>query len=608
MYEIAQGGGSPAAKIDAISQLQAGKNKSVQEFGQNWIEHLSDQLEDEPAAEPEPDNYMKTVQGIMADPDMPSDEKANMLTTLVATAVSKGKLEKGGPAYQAAVKTITNLHEKAELEKQAPKPPLAVFESSMNQVLGKLQSKQAKKDYLENLYKKPELTPGQKAVVNAKFKEVNAAPETGPVKFTEQEKTEINAIGGLVLKKNMAPHEKAFAINKIALSSSSPHTAAYAKEQLEKMGLPPPPEPVEAPKTPAELLQAQPELLPHPQSKHQGPLFKIVNDPSQTTEQKIEALKTYPTVQQYPNENTAKFANSWIKALGGEPIPGVGFVQAPGAAPAAAAPTPAAPKPATPAAPAKPVVPKTTPHFFQETTYQAETASGQKIRSKLHADTERIPGTLHHDVTSAYGDNKEDGNTHAVSVQMQKARDVTYAQMSSVQVSAMNHYKGSDYDPINDYLRGKDKTTSPTVMGWIKNIRAAMAKAVVPADTPVYRGLRASLETLTGFDDDRAIGRSFVHKNFASVSRDINVAKSFGSFNNTTTATTMVHVTVPAGTPGIVLGHQMNSENEIVLPDHCVFKIDRIEKHAHGPMKHTIHCTYMGRQENIPGAEAETVV
>jgi hypothetical protein len=60
----------------------------------------------------------------------------------------------------------------------------------------------------------------------------------------------------------------------------------------------------------------------------------------------------------------------------------------------------------------------------------------------------------------------------------------------------------------------------------------------------------------------------------------------------------MLQFTIPAGSKGVVLGSQVHSENECVLPRRSVFRIDSIEKDKYGKGRHHCHVTLLGVRED----------
>lgn len=221
------------------------------------------------------------------------------------------------------------------------------------------------------------------------------------------------------------------------------------------------------------------------------------------------------------------------------------------------------------------------PHYKQDHTSYFENASGAEHKAVLRTDTKKIPGDFYAKVSSAYSGNKHDGDTSAVGSAMNAYKDHMHSVFTQDEKHALDSYKDGGYGVMNQTMLGNDKYATENVHKAIAALNEAMKKSVVPADTPVYRGLGASLKDLTGFDNpEDAVGRCFEHTNFASVSRKKGVSSAFGT-------KTMLKFTVPAGSPGIVLGNQIDGEQEIVLPARSVFRIDKVE----GNM---VHVTYLG--------------
>lgn len=229
---------------------------------------------------------------------------------------------------------------------------------------------------------------------------------------------------------------------------------------------------------------------------------------------------------------------------------------------------------------------KAVPHYRQDHVNYFEDASGKEVRAVLKTDTRKIQGDHFASVSSAYNEKPENGNTEAVGKAMQGYGHEQYETWTQDQKSALSSYKGSGYHDINKYMRGVGvEYAYSEVIDKVKHIREAMKTSVVPADTPVWRGLDSSLKQLTGFDDPtQAVGRCFVHQNFASVSRSKQVSSGFGT-------KTLLKFTIPAGANGIVLGSQNSGEKEIVLPDHAVFRVTKVE----GNM---VHVDYLGSKQD----------
>lgn len=237
---------------------------------------------------------------------------------------------------------------------------------------------------------------------------------------------------------------------------------------------------------------------------------------------------------------------------------------------------------------------KSVPHFRTDHVNYFEDHEGKELKAVLKTDTKKIPGDHYALVTSAYAGKKGDGNTSAVSTAMDSFKNATWHSYSPSEQLASQNYKGSTYDPMNDYLLGKttDANTPDYIKKYVTDFRTAVNKSVVPADTPAFRGLRCSLKSLSGFDDpEQSVGRCFEHANFASVSRDRGVSESFAG-KGSSGAKVLMKLTIPAGATGMVLGNQ-HGEAEVVLPDKCTFRIDEVEPWDNGK-GHFIHVTYLG--------------
>jgi phage-related protein (TIGR01555 family) len=237
------------------------------------------------------------------------------------------------------------------------------------------------------------------------------------------------------------------------------------------------------------------------------------------------------------------------------------------------------------------------PHFQAEQVSEYEDASGQKIRAVLKTDTSKISGNQFAKVTAAYGGKQDKANTFAVDAAMQDYRQVVAAHLAPEEKQVLRDYKGEGYASVNRYLSGKKALLDrpEEARGFVGILDNAMQKNVVPADTPVYRGLSVGLKALTGFDDpEQAVGKAFVHTSYASTSRDRKFALGFNTDRDK--KTTMMKFTVPAGSSGIVLGDQVaGSEKEIVLPRNGVFRIDQVEAIAKGTV---LHVTYLGTKKD----------
>jgi hypothetical protein len=226
--------------------------------------------------------------------------------------------------------------------------------------------------------------------------------------------------------------------------------------------------------------------------------------------------------------------------------------------------------------------------------YELENAEGKEVSAKLACDTSKIQAGYYAKVTAAYeGDLKNSMNYQVDTTMEDYAEHLKSKVLTSKQKQALSYYQDGVYKTINKALNTSSKHSPPDeeTLGYINEIKAAFEHSFVPADTPVYRGVHATLKDLTGFDDPaQAVGRCFEHKNFASVSRRRETSLNFGS-------QTLLKFTLPAGTPGIVMGGQNGGEREIVLNASSMFRIDKVEQNAEGA-KTLVHVTYLGVRED----------
>jgi len=200
-------------------------------------------------------------------------------------------------------------------------------------------------------------------------------------------------------------------------------------------------------------------------------------------------------------------------------------------------------------------------------------------------------------VSSSFGDEPNNSDTHKVGSALEDYANFVWAnEYNSNEISSIESYQGSYHKGINKtLLNPSSNPPSPQVQGWIDNISKAMKKSFVPANIPVFRGITASLKTLTGFDNpDDAVGRMFEHKNFASCSRAKITSDFFASgFGK---EETLLRFTIPAGVNGIVMKvGQTSGEKEIVLPQKSSFRIDKVEQKDG---KNYLDVTYLGVVEN----------
>jgi len=231
-------------------------------------------------------------------------------------------------------------------------------------------------------------------------------------------------------------------------------------------------------------------------------------------------------------------------------------------------------------------------HHFLDSVSKFEDASGNKVKSRLVADTENIPFDGFAKVTASYG-NSTDAMTQAVDNSMQNYADEVRKSLNADEQGVISDYQDGDYTPINEALLGINSNPSKHTQKQIDSLKKIIEKTFVPAETPAWRGLRCSMEKLTGTNNvQEMVGRVFEHKNFCSVSRSISTAKFFGD-------KTMLRFTVPAGVNGLVMNGQAGGEREIVLNTRSMFRVDKVEQSVdqYGEARHIAHVTYLGNKE-----------
>jgi hypothetical protein len=231
------------------------------------------------------------------------------------------------------------------------------------------------------------------------------------------------------------------------------------------------------------------------------------------------------------------------------------------------------------------------PAVYIEQVAKFEGAAG-KIKARNVIDTDRIPKDEYAKVTSAYGAERGNGMTQAVDKAMREYSHHSFDKLDDDTKAAVAAYQGNSYGAINGALLAGSEGSGATKQK-IQRIRKAIENSVIPADTPAFRGMRCSLKDLSGFDDPaKSVGRAFVHKNFASISRSEAKARDFGE-------DVMLKMTIPAGTRGLVMGKQ-DWEREIMLQANSVFRIEKVEQKvsSSGKAQHLVHVIYMGTKED----------
>ncbi len=231
------------------------------------------------------------------------------------------------------------------------------------------------------------------------------------------------------------------------------------------------------------------------------------------------------------------------------------------------------------------------PAVYIESVAKFEGAAGN-IKARNVVDTDKIPKDQYAKVTAAYGADRDNGMTQAVDKAMRDYSQHSFDKLDENTKAAVASYQGTGYGAINGALLAGSEGAGATKQK-IQLIKKAIEASAVPADTPAFRGMRCTLKDLSGFDDPaKSVGRAFVHKNFASISRSEAKARDFGE-------QVMLKMTIPAGTRGLVMGKQ-DWEREIMLQANSVFRIDKVEQKVTGSGKaqHLVHVTYMGTKED----------
>ena len=300
---------------------------------------------------------------------------------------------------------------------------------------------------------------------------------------------------------------------------------------------------------------------PFTTSKHQMALYSIVNYKSQTNEEKVEALKAYPTVKDYPDGYTAKFANSWIKALGGEPIPGVGFVDASTPTVPATPKPPPKPSPQSLAAKAAFAAPKTPPHGSLTAPANVQVLQAPKSPDLSHALT------LEAATKKPHSTNSPESFDIVPSMNTPFWNEVAHGK----DAQAFDSYGGGGYHDINGVLRDP-KTQTPDAIAKIHAMRAIFHDERVKITEPLQlvRGEEMTQAQIKKIRDDLASGigtLAYTRTGFTSASIGDKPGYKSG-------ANTYWHFQCEKGTPVLgIAGKVGHHEREVLLDHHQLVEI-----------------------------------
>jgi hypothetical protein len=305
---------------------------------------------------------------------------------------------------------------------------------------------------------------------------------------------------------------------------------------------------------------------PHPDSKHQGPVYQIATGPG-TAAEKIAAIKAYPTVVQHPDQFTAKFANSWIKALGGEPIPGVGFVPGFGAPAAPAAPAKPAPKPAAQSLAAKAAAAAPKP-----------VAKHGSLTAPANAQVLQAPASpdLSHSLALEARTKKPASTNSAESFDIVPSmKPEFWAEVAhGKDAEAFDSYGGGGYHTINGVLRGNQTATNDAKTK-IYAMRALFndPRVRITEDLQLVRGEEMTADQIKKIREGLASGlgsHPYVRTGFTSAS--IGPKPGYKAEANT-----WWHFQCEKGTPVLgIAGKVGHHEREVLLNHHQIVEIYEI--------------------------------
>ena len=162
-----------------------------------------------------------------------------------------------------------------------------------------------------------------------------------------------------------------------------------------------------------------------------------------------------------------------------------------------------------------------------------------------------------------------------------------YESFTPVQKEAVNFYQASGFRKLNDLAAGRLVADQSYVQEMHDALNSVVRSEVVPTDLTLLKGTNRTVESLTGFPAANAIGKTFSIPSFASTTYDQNTAEKFASLGER--GGTILSFGVKAGTPGMVIRHQ--SESEVVMPPESRFTVTSITRDAKGIQ--VIHCEHI---------------
>lgn len=152
------------------------------------------------------------------------------------------------------------------------------------------------------------------------------------------------------------------------------------------------------------------------------------------------------------------------------------------------------------------------------------------------------------------------------------------------EVESLRHYQGSGYREISDYLRRGNEYRG--VRDYVRHIDLAMKRYATDEPVLVYRGMRRFLRKLGVTSWDKAVGRSFVDRCYASTSTRHQVAEGFSGASSDSA---VVHITMPKGTRGAWLGEggatrgrAYSSEQEFLLDRDYAWTVTSVQRNPRG--------------------------